>query len=220
MSPSPRPWLLLQLADGAFPSGGFAHSGGLEATVQLRGVDDVETFLREALWQAGRSSLPFVAAAAAAPTALAALDRADEVILPSHVANAASRAQGRALLGAARRAFEDAGALRAVAAAARSGPSHHAPVFGAVFGALGTSVDEARVAYLFGVARSTLSAGVRLGIVGPLEAQGILAAHAPELDRIVEECGDLALEDAAQAAPLLELFGALHDRLDARLFQS
>ena len=31
-------WLVLQLADATFPSGGFAHSGGLEATMQAGGL--------------------------------------------------------------------------------------------------------------------------------------------------------------------------------------
>ena len=36
------PFLLLQLADSAFPTGGFAHSGGLEAAYQLGEIDGPE----------------------------------------------------------------------------------------------------------------------------------------------------------------------------------
>ena len=33
-------WRFLQLVDAAFPSGGFAHSSGLEAAVQARDILD------------------------------------------------------------------------------------------------------------------------------------------------------------------------------------
>mgnify|MGYP006871771138 CR=1 FL=1 len=42
----------------------------------------------------------------------------------------------------------------------------------------------------------------------------------PTLDAILASCTHVDEHDAAQTAPLLELFGALHDRLDGRLFQS
>jgi len=61
---------------------------------------------------------------------------------------------------------------------------------------------------------------VRLGIVGPLEAQQVQASRASVLGAILASCGALDVDDAAATAPLLELFGALHDRLDGRLFQS
>lgn len=212
-------WLLLQLTDGAFPSGGFAHSAGLEASLHLRGIGDLEPFIDELLWQAGRAALPFVRLAATAPLDLAALDDLYDATQTSHVANRASRAQGRALAAAATRVFEREDVLR-IGEHARAFPAHHPPIFGALFGTLGVSPADALVAYLHGVMRGGLSAAVRLGIVGPLEAQQVQASRAPILDAILGACGDLDVEDCSQASPLLELFGALHERLDGRLFQS
>jgi urease accessory protein len=212
-------WLLLQLVDGAFPSGGFAHSLGLEPSVHLRGVADLEPFVDEVLWNTGRSALPFVRRACETPSELAALDALYDATCTSHVTNRASRAQGRAFAGAVCRIFERDGVLR-IGAHARAGPAHHAPIFGAVFGALSIGAAETQRAWLHGVMRGVLSAAVRLGVVGPLEAQQVQASRAPVLDRVLESCTDLAPEGAAASAPLLELFGALHDRLDGRLFQS
>lgn len=212
------PWLLLQLVDGAFPSGGFAHSHGLEATLHLRGVGRIEAFLHEALWQGGRTSLPFVRAACeGAP--LPALDALFDASCTSHVANRASRAQGRAFASSCARIWDDAH-LQAIGAHGVVGPAHHAPVFGAVFGALGLAPDDAQRGYLHGTARGVLSAAVRLGLVGPLEAQQVLAEESAVLAQVLAECSHLAPADNAVAAPLVELFGALHDRLDGRLFQS
>jgi urease accessory protein len=217
---SPAPWLLLQLADAAFPSGGFAHSLGMEAAAQLGRRCDVEAFLEEALWQVGRGALPFVRAACAAPERLADVDDACDATLVSHTGNRASRAQGRAFASAASRAFGAEVAMVTAHVQVARGPAHLPPVFGAACGALGLSAREAQIAHLHGALRSVLSAAVRLGLLGPLEAQAIQGERRALLDRILATCGELAVEDAAQPSPLVELYGALHDRLEARLFQS
>jgi urease accessory protein len=182
-------------------------------------VAELGPFVDQVLWQAGRSTLPFVRAACEAPAQLEDLDALFDATATSHVANRASRAQGRALAGAAGRIFEDDG-IRRLGAYARVGPAHHAPMFGAVFGALGVAPREALVAWLHGNLRAVLSAGVRLGVLGPLEAQQVHATRAPLLEQVLRSCEQLEPEEAAQASPLVELFGALHDRLDGRLFQS
>lgn len=212
-------WLLLQLVDGAFPSGGFAHSAGLEPSLHLRGVGDLEPFVEEVLWNTGRSALPFVRSAAEAPLRLPELDALFDAACTSHVANRASRAQGRAFAGAACRIYERDD-VRDIGEHARSGPAHHAPIFGALFGTLGIGSIDAERAWLHGVMRGVLSAAVRLGAIGPLEAQQVQASRAVVLDRIVASCRHLGVDDAASSAPLVELFGAMHDRLDGRLFQS
>ncbi len=68
--------------------------------------------------------------------------------------------------------------------------------------------------------RGTLSAAVRLGIVGTTDGQRLLAERACDLDRTLEASLALTIEEAAQTAPLADLWQASHDRLYSRLFQS
>ncbi len=214
-------WLLLQLADGTFPSGGFAHSSGLEAAAVLGGLptdgDAVAGFLDQSLRQIGRAALPFLRRAWAAPADLASIDAAYDATLPFAVPNQASRAQGRALASAVARVWD---AALPIAEHARRGPAHHAPVFGAIFGVLGVPEHETLAAFVHGSARGILSAAVRLGLLGTLEAQRLHAERAPVFEEIVGRACQIAIDDAAQTAPLIEMFAALHDRLDGRIFQS
>lgn len=208
-------WLVWQLVDSAFPAGGFAHSFGLEAAYQQGEVDAVSlpAFVRDAIAHAGRGALPFVLAAFDDPQSLGIFDERCDAFLRNPVANRASRVQGRAWLGAVGRAFPEVefGA---------AGFRHFAPAFGASLRPLGVArLDTARM-FLFGVARGTLSAAVRLGITGTNDAQRILSQRREDLDRTIRRCGDLAIDDAAQTSPLIDLWQASHDRLYSRLFVS
>jgi urease accessory protein len=208
-------WLIWQLVDSAFPAGGFAHSFGLEAAWQQEEVDaaSLPAFVREGVSQAGYSSLPFILAAYDDPSSLALFDARCDAFLRNPVANRASRVQGRAWLGAVTRALPHA-SVRA------AGNRHFAPLFGATMQAVDVEREDAARMFLFGVARGTFSAAVRLGVVGTTEGQRMLADCGPHLELIVSRCGDLAIDDAAQTSPLIDLWQASHDRLYSRLFQS
>src|SRR5215468_8938861 len=124
------PWIVLQLADSAFPIGGFAHSGGLEALLQARELGALEPLCRELIDQQAHGALPLGGAAWDAPARLAELDARTRAILWSHVAARASRAQGRALLDVAARAFGGDALTGARARCVRGElDGHHAPAF-------------------------------------------------------------------------------------------
>ncbi len=208
--------LLLQLADSAFPAGAFAHSAGFEALRQLGqlgGEAQLELRLRELAWQTAFGALPFLGDAHGGDGEGA--DRAADTFLSNHVANRASRAQGRAFLLAAGAAFPG---LDGLGAALPCG--HAAPAAGAAFARLGVSLDDARQIFLFGAVRAALSAAVRLGVAGPLRAQALLYGLRGHLDRALAETRGLGAGGARNVAPLADAAQAAHDRLYSRLFQS
>jgi urease accessory protein len=217
-------WQLLQIADSAFPTGGFAHSAGLEAAMhhgRARTAADLDAYVREHLWNVGYASLPFVGAAFDATGEVWALDAWIDATLLNHVANRASRTQGRAFLATCSRVFDHPVVQDLAARArARESASHLAPMFGAALAALGASRNETLALHLYGSLRGIASAAVRLGVVGPHEAARLQLRHAATLDGVLAECEALSPESAATVAPLHDILGATHDRLYARLFQS
>jgi urease accessory protein len=217
-------WLLWQLADSAFPSGGFAHSGGLEAARQTGEVprgDDLREFVKASLLQAATAAAPYALAARATPDAIAQLDRRYDAFLSNHVANRASRAQGQGFLAASVRTL-GMPALRELALRIRADdlPGHWPVVFGAVGGCLGLSPRHLARLLLFITLRGLISSAVRLGVVGPMHAQSLQFELHDYGDWLVERSLETDIEEAAQTAPVIELLQGLHDRLYSKLFLS
>jgi urease accessory protein len=225
-------WLIWQLMDSAFPTGGFAHSSGLEAAWQqgeVRGRAELVSFLEAGLQQLGHAALPFVLAAFDDPEKLGEFDQLCDVFTSNHVANRASRAQGRALLSAVERIFPERGVDAASSSTDQSALkwpegrapfAHFAPVFGACLRQLGTPRETTARMFFFNQLRSVLAAAVRLNIIGPMEAQMLQQRASVKAEEILIRYQKLTLDDLAQTSPLLDLWQGAQDRLYSRLFQS
>ncbi|MFC5218131.1 urease accessory protein UreF [Streptomyces coerulescens] len=219
---------LLVLADGRFPAGGHAHSGGAEAAVKagrITGAASLEDFCRGRLHTAGLVAAS-LAAAAASGGDVVELDAAADARTPSPALRLAARKLGRQLMRAARATWPT-GELDELARRFPKG-AHQPVVLGGVARAAGLGGVEAAYCAAYESVSGPASAAVRLLSLDPFDATAVLARLAPEVDRVVDRAVDAGWGvvaegvDALPAAsgPLLEIGAEVHAAWAVRLFAS
>ncbi|KAL4941444.1 hypothetical protein BDV06DRAFT_180725 [Aspergillus oleicola] len=257
--PSATSHALLLLSDSALPLGSFAYSSGLESYVAhnkplprtITPVASFHRFLRLSITSMGSLSLPYVLAAYCDPSELETLDNDLDASTPCPVAQRASIAQGRALLGVWERAFkhtyaprssngEDGGgqdprvregieavgdfseALKCSMDDELGAKGHFAPLWGVVCLAMGMDAWQTAYVFMLNHAKAVLSAAVRASVMGPYQAQSVLASK--ELQDMITERIDrdwnTAVENAGQVVPPLDLWVGRHELLYSRIFNS
>ncbi|RAO22433.1 urease accessory protein UreF [Micromonospora noduli] len=244
------PSLLLLLADGRFPAGAHAHSGGLEAAVAAGRVTDLaslEAFLAGRLATAGLVGAAFAAAAhraampetvgsahparsarpeapagsAARSEALARLDAELDARTAAPALRAVSRRQGRALLRAGRTIWPDAPFADLPAT---PGGAHQPLVLGLLCAAAGLSRVETATIAAYGTLTGAASAGVRLLGLDPYQVQALLVDLADACDGTAADAAQAADDPPerlpAAAAPLADIHAEIHATWEVRLFAS
>ncbi|WP_432522320.1 urease accessory protein UreF [Kineococcus sp. SYSU DK006] len=172
---------VLALGDSAFPSGGLAFSGGLEAAVHAGHVldeDGLRTFVVAVL--RGRWALTervFLARCARAPGLAGALavDHDVETSATVEELRRASRRAGRAALGThVALGVPEAVEFAALVDAGRS-PGHLVTVQAVCLRAGGLDPDEVEAVSAWNLVSQLAAAGLRLGLCGHLGAQRVIA---------------------------------------------
>jgi urease accessory protein len=227
--------LALLLSDARFPSGGHAHSGGVEQACDRGCISDVaglEDYLRGRLGTSGAVAAHAAAAVCARAGDEAAsgwlwreVDRELDARMLSPSLRAASRQQGGQLLRTARRVF-DAAPLPSLTADSqrRDQDPHHAVAVGAVAVAAGLSPLDAAAAACYAAVSSPASAALRLLGLDPAQTSRVVADLAQEMDQIAAAAGEAAGRPFARlpsfSAPLTDLLAEEHFSRKDRLFAS
>ncbi|MFD6328810.1 urease accessory protein UreF [Streptomyces niveus] len=219
---------LLVLADGRFPAGGHAHSGGAEAAVRagrLTGAHDLASFCRGRLHTTGRTAAALAAAAVLGVDPLA-LDEAADARTPSPALRATARKLGRQMMRAARATWP--GPELAALAAARPRGAHQPIVLGLAARSAGLGPEDAAHCVLYETVSGPATATVRLLSLDPFDATAVLARLAPEIDATAQRAvrdAHRAVRDGpgalpAASAPLLDITAEAHAAWPVRLFAS
>ncbi|GJE18638.1 urease accessory protein UreF [Methylobacterium marchantiae] len=226
----------LQQADSTFPSGSFAFSNGIEGLAALgeriggegfggEGLSRaIEVVLRHRWAGSDRVALILSHRAGNDIDRLAAIDAAIEAATIAEPMRTGSRRNGAALLATHSRLGTPGAEDLRQAVRDRRLLGHLPIVQGTLWRALG--LGEGAVAQIAGyqAAAGCVTAAIRLGIVGAIEAQRILTALLPILAEVAGRPlpeSDPGEEDEivlTAFTPLIEIAAARHARADLRLF--
>jgi len=233
--------LALQQADSFFPAGAVAWSWGLETLVsdgrlgvpdeptvrrrqrgmhrdrsaQVRGF--VEGQLRHRWASFDRAFLMAAWHAADDLPALQVLDAQVEALTLAEELRQGSRRVGQSLLGVHVALGTQGAEAYQRQVLAGDAPGHLPVLQGLLWRQLGMDCDHCQLAAAHSLCTGLVSAAVRLGVMGHIDAQRVLTALQPLLLELLAQAPP-AIDDACGFTPMAEIAVMRHETQDLRLF--
>jgi urease accessory protein len=216
----------LQLGDSFFPSGASSHSFGLEGMRTDGGIGDVrgvEAFLvRQLEGRWATTDRVVVLAAHGASEDLSRVgeidERMDRSVLPA-AWRMGGRRLGRALLAVHARLGTRQARAYLARVTAGAAPAQMAVVQGLVAAGCGLPAAAATALSGYGAILSVVSAALRLGLVGHLQAQELLLGQRARLAALVA-LPARPVEEIHAWVPTAEIAGMRHETRAGRVFAS
>ena len=231
-------WAAYLLADSGLPTGGFAHSAGLEAASQMCLLEALPNYIETSLETMLQQMIPMILTGHELHTnhqhnndQFEALykelnTQVHALLVSNATACRASLSQGEAL----RRIASKSQAATTTTLLPNNNNddlAHFGPVFGILASSWGLTPTQACHLMGYVLARDLVSSAVRLNLLGPLQAVEMLRTVSP----VVEHCLDSAqthfidkplsrLDQCATRSPVVETIQPCHDLLAERLFRT
>jgi len=218
---------LLTLSDSNLPAGGYAFSNGLESASHLgllSSSEHLNAYITTAIHNIAQSELPFIQSCYttdAIPQNLDDMLLTYDAMITTPTMAQASTVQGRNLLRIMNTLYPSETMDNLQKTLIKHPlPTHHTIVFGCTFHTAGIGLPQAKQIFMYQVLRDQMSAAVRLGIIGPMEAAHIQKQHHPTCEKVLHQTMDIPYTQATRSAPQIDIAQSFHQHLYSRLFQS
>lgn len=216
---------LLTLADSNLPAGGYAFSNGLESASHLGLLSNTEhlsAYLSTVIHNTAQSELPFLQSSNTTdPDNLHTMLTTYDAMLTTPTMAQASTIQGRNLMRIMNTLYpSDAMTQLHQIRIKNQWPTHHTIMFGTTFHIAGFATLQTKQIFMYQVLRDQVSAAVRLGLIGPMEAAQLQKRHHTTCETAIHHTAETPYTHATRNAPQIDITQSFHQHLYSRLFQS
>lgn len=220
---------LLEFTDSAFPVGTFSFSNGLETAAETGCVRDAatleaftRTMARQAAFTDGIAALhAFRNHAAGDFLGILEADRQAIICRMNAEARLMTCRMGKKLAELSKRIFDDEFRDRWLAYIADGNTAGTYPVAqGIVFAACGISERGLFCSHQYGILNMILGAALRCVRVSHYDTQRILFRLSDGIDALYDEVRNADFDDIYAFNPQADIFAALHEKGDKRLFMN
>ncbi len=218
---------IFQFIDSSLPVGGFVYSMGMESAIKsnaLKTEEDLKRYLLTYAAQLFSFEFPFLDAAYHASdqcTTWSSLVTTYKVMLMNPPVEKSALVLGKNWLRLLSSLFEHQEMVDLKNnLETQKTALYYTLIFGMSMKALGVSLSQTREMYLYTALRDQVTVLTRLGTIGPMGGQKLLAYLLTQTEVTLKQYIEVPYIQAKKSAYLMEIMQMNHDKIYSKLFQN